>query len=120
VFETINDLRDYQTEFGQGTYDRADPLNTYSPRIPYAPRTQQEAYNQGTNSWGPRLGSGTFIGFDGVERPYVDAGDNWPRYFETGSSWTNTLAFSEKEYFSGNEFQIRREDHVCLEGSLFK
>jgi TonB-linked SusC/RagA family outer membrane protein len=94
VFETINDLRDYQTEFGQGTYDRADPLNTYSPRIPYAPRTQQEAYNQGTNSWGPRLGSGTFIGFDGVERPYVDAGDNWPRYFETGSSWTNTLALT--------------------------
>jgi len=96
VFEKINDLRDYQTEFGQGNFDRSDPLNAFSERIPYAPRTQAESYNNwGTSSWGPRLGSvDSFVLFDGTVHPYVNAGDNFKRYFETGSSWTNTLALT--------------------------
>src|SRR5688500_7878785 len=96
VFEKLNDLREYQSEFGQGNHDRSDPLNQYSERIPYAPRTQQESYNNwGTSSWGPRLGSqADFVLFDGSVRPYVNAGDNFKRYFETGSSWTNTLALT--------------------------
>lgn len=94
VFERANDLREFQSEFGQGQFDRSNPANTYSERVPFAPRTQQEGYNWGTVSWGPRLGSGNFVAFDGQTRPYVDAGDNWPRFFQTGSSWTNTLALT--------------------------
>lgn len=94
VFERVNDLREYQTEFGEGNYDRLDPANPYSVRVPFASRTQQEAYNWGTSSWGPRLGSGTFVNFDGTTQPYVNVGDNWPRFFQTGSSWTNTLALT--------------------------
>lgn len=102
VFERINDLREYQTEFGQGNYDRLDRndpdriirSNPHSTRGPWAPETQQEGYNWGTSSWGPRLGSGTFVGYDGISRPYVDAGDNWERFFQTGSSWTNTLSLT--------------------------
>ena len=96
VFEKLNDQREFQTEFGQGNFDRSDPLNQYSVRVPYAPRTQQESYNSwGTSSWGPRLGSvPDFVLFDGSVHPYVNAGDNFKRYFETGSSWTNTLALT--------------------------
>jgi hypothetical protein len=35
-----------------------------------------------------------------LKRPYSDVGDNWKRYFQTGTSWTNTLAFT-----GGNENQ---------------
>jgi TonB-linked SusC/RagA family outer membrane protein len=95
VFERVNDLREYQTEYGEGNFDRSDPANQYSERIPYAPRTQQEGYNWSTSSWGPRLGSvESSVGFDGLSRPYVDAGDNFSRYFQTGTSHTNTLALT--------------------------
>ena len=102
VFERVNDLREFQTKYGQGAYDRLDRndpdriirSNPFSERGAWASETQQEGYNWSTGSWGPRLGSGNFVTFDGVTRPYVDAGDNWPRFFETGSSWTNTLALT--------------------------
>ncbi|HEY9488609.1 MAG TPA: SusC/RagA family TonB-linked outer membrane protein [Chryseosolibacter sp.] len=94
MWETVNDLRDYQTEFGQGNYVRSDPSNPESPFIAVPPRTQTEGKDWNTSSWGPRLGSGTFVAFDGIERPYVDAGDNWPRFFQTGYNMTNTIAFT--------------------------
>ncbi|MGC1244094.1 MAG: SusC/RagA family TonB-linked outer membrane protein, partial [Chryseosolibacter sp.] len=102
VFERVNDLREFQSEFGQGSYDRlarknADRIissNPYSERGPWAPTDQAESYNW-RDSWGPRLGSQeSFVFFDGTTRPYSDAGDNWPRFFDTGSSWTNTLALT--------------------------
>lgn len=94
VFEKVNDLREYQTEFGQGNYVRSDPNDPDSPYIAVAPRTQQEGKNWNTTMWGPRLGTGTFVGSDGIQRPYVDAGDNFPRFFETGYNFTNTIALS--------------------------
>lgn len=100
VFEKLNDLRDYQKEFGEGDYVRSNPLDNNSPYIAVAPRNQQEGMNWDEQMWGPRLGSGTFVAFDGVERPYVDAGDNFKRFFQTGYNFTNTLALS-----GGNETQ---------------
>lgn len=96
VFERVNDLRDFQQEYGQGGYVLSDPSNPDSPRIAVAPRTQQEAYNWGTSSWGPKFGSGTSesIQFDGVTRPYAHAGDNWDRFFRTGSTLTNSLSLT--------------------------
>ncbi len=95
VFEKFIDLRDFQREYGQGDYVNSNPDDPESERIAVAPRTQQEAYNWGTNSWGPKLGSiGNSVQFDGVNRPYSDAGDNWERYFRVGNSLTNTLSLS--------------------------
>ncbi len=94
VFEKINDQRDFQRSYGQGDYISSNPTDPDAPQIAVAPRTQQEAYNWGTSSWGPRLGSGESIQFDGVTRPYTDAGDNWDRYFETGYTLTNSLALT--------------------------
>ncbi|MCK5102351.1 MAG: SusC/RagA family TonB-linked outer membrane protein, partial [Cyclobacteriaceae bacterium] len=94
VMENIYDLRDFQREYGQGSYVASDPSDPDSPRIAVAPRDQEEGYGWNTTSWGPKLGSGNFVAFDGISRPYVDAGDNNPRFFDTGKSWTNTLALS--------------------------
>ncbi|MDH3648613.1 MAG: SusC/RagA family TonB-linked outer membrane protein, partial [Saprospiraceae bacterium] len=103
TFDQINDLREYQTEYGQGGYVLSDPNNPESPRIAVAPRTQQEGTGWNTTSWGPRLGTGNFVAFDGVSRPYVDAGDNYPRFYRTGSTLTNSIALS-----GGNENQTFR------------
>jgi TonB-linked SusC/RagA family outer membrane protein len=96
VFETVNDLRDFQQEYGQGGYVLSDPNNPDSPRISVAPRNQQEAYNWGTSSWGPKFGSGPSesVQFDGVVRPYAHTGDNWDRFFRTGSTMTNSIALT--------------------------
>ncbi|MEQ9437587.1 MAG: SusC/RagA family TonB-linked outer membrane protein [Cyclobacteriaceae bacterium] len=120
VFEQINDQRDFQREFGQGNYVASDPNDSDSPRIAVAPRTQQEAYDWGTNSWGPRLGSvGNSVQFDGVSRPYTDAGDNWGRYFETGYSLSNTLALtggSETQSFRFSFSDLRNKSIIPESG----
>jgi TonB-dependent SusC/RagA subfamily outer membrane receptor len=113
VMERVNDLTDFQREYGQGGYVLSDPLDPNSPRIAVAPRTQQEAYNWGTSNWGPKLGSvPSSIQFDGVTRPYTDAGDNWKKYYETGTQWTNSLALS-----GGSESQSFRFAYSDLRGS---
>lgn len=119
VFEQINDQRDFQRSYGQGNYVLSDPNNPDSPRIAVAPRTQQEAYSWGTNSWGPRIGSGTSVQFDGVSRPYADAGDNWDRYFKTGYTLTNTISFtggSETQNFRLSVSDLRNESIVPNSG----
>jgi len=113
VMERVNDLTDFQRDFGQGGNVLSDPNDPNSPRIAVAPRTQSEAYNWGTSNWGPKLGSvPSAIQFDGVTRPYTDQGDNWPKYFETGKQWTNSLALS-----GGSESQSFRFAFSDLRGS---
>jgi TonB-linked SusC/RagA family outer membrane protein len=115
VFERVNDLRDFQTEWGQGGFID-DDLDATTPRVRFAPRTQQEAGNWATNGWGPKFGSAgapaTAIQFDGITRPYENAGDNFTRYFETGKSWTNTIALS-----GGSESQNFRVSYSDLVSS---
>jgi TonB-linked SusC/RagA family outer membrane protein len=94
VFETIYDLRELQREYGQGNYVASDPTDPDSERIAVAPRDQEEGTGWNTTSWGPRLGSGSFVAMDGVSRPYVDQGDQWPSFFETGKTFTNSLALT--------------------------
>ena len=94
VFETLYDMRDLQREYGQGNYVLSDPADPDSDRIAVAPRDQEEGTGWNTTSWGPRLGSGSFVAFDGQTRPYVDAGDQFPNWFQTGSTFTNSLALT--------------------------
>ncbi|MCB0665196.1 MAG: SusC/RagA family TonB-linked outer membrane protein, partial [Saprospiraceae bacterium] len=95
TFDRINDLREYQTEYGQGDFISTDPTNPDAPRIPVAPRSQSEGFNWNLNSWGPQLSSAnTFVAFDGTTQPYSDAGNNYDRYYRTGSTLTNSLALT--------------------------
>jgi TonB-linked SusC/RagA family outer membrane protein len=94
VIESLYDQRDLQREYGQGDFVRVDPIDPESEWMAVAPRDQTEGTNWNTTSWGPVLGNGTFVGFDGIERPYVDAGDQYSKFFETGYTWTNSLALT--------------------------
>ncbi|MDA0196197.1 MAG: SusC/RagA family TonB-linked outer membrane protein [Bacteroidetes bacterium] len=93
TFEKVIDLSDKQKKFGDGAYQspgkdaNGDPL----PGLPQRPRTQQEAYNWGAQGWGEPLG-GSSINFDGVTRPYTDAGDNWSRFYKTAAAITNSVS----------------------------
>jgi TonB-linked SusC/RagA family outer membrane protein len=89
VFERINNQTDLQNQFGSGRF-QGDQITGSAVR----PTTVRDGYDWGTQAWGERLGSGTAMHFDGVERPYVYAGDNWNRFYETGKSFTNSLSLS--------------------------
>ncbi len=94
VFETINNLSDLQTKYGSGQH-----VN----EVATAPSTAQQAFDWGDDSWGTLMDGRPVIQFDGVERPYSYAGDNWDRFYQTGSAWTNSLSVS-----GGSETQTFR------------
>ncbi len=85
VFESVNNLSDLQKTFGAGNHQGG---------IPTKPASAQDAFNWGGSSWGTRLDGSPTVGIDGVTRPYSYAGDNWDRYYETGKSWTNSIAIT--------------------------
>lgn len=113
VFDRINDQRDFQNSHGGGGYVLSDPDDSNSPRIAVAPRNIAEAWNWGNNGWGPRFGGPTSqsVQFDGVTRPYAYAGDNFPRFFQTGTNLTNSVALT-----GGNETQSFRFSLADLRG----
>ena len=97
VFETINNLTDFQKSYGSG--GMVGP--TLATRVATKPATRAQAFSGwGAQAWGPRFDGSSTVQYDGVERPYSYVGDNWERYYETGTSWTNSLAFT-----GGNENQ---------------
>ncbi|MDP4221820.1 MAG: SusC/RagA family TonB-linked outer membrane protein [Bacteroidota bacterium] len=91
VFENVINCSDLQQVYGPGGIVDG-PGGT---RIYGKPVDQQQAYNWGaTSMWGPKLDGSSVIQFDGVARPYSYAGDNWKRFYETGHTWTNSIAIS--------------------------
>jgi TonB-linked SusC/RagA family outer membrane protein len=94
VFEKVYRLDDLQQVYGPGG-TAANPADPTGPQIYTKPATREEAYGWGANSmWGPKLDGTSVIQFDGVSRPYSFAGDNWDRFYRTGSTWTNSLAIT--------------------------
>jgi TonB-linked SusC/RagA family outer membrane protein len=94
VFERINNQTDLQREYGGGDFVRSNPGDPASPFVASRPVSLQQAYDWGDDSWGPRFDGAPVLQFDGAERPYAYAGDNWKRFYETGTAWTNTLALT--------------------------
>lgn len=110
VFERINDQTDLQTSFGSGRF-QGDQITGAAER----PTTVRQGYDWGTQAWGQRLGSGTAMHFDGVERPYVYAGDNWDRFYQTGTAITNGISLSgggENQTFRFNVTDLRSNSVV--------
>ena len=86
VFEEVINHFDYQDQYGMG-------------RNGQAPVDAAEAWSIGAGNWGGRLDGSLVPQFDGVSRPYVyQADENVKRFFNTGTTWTNTVGFS-----GGNE-----------------
>ncbi|MCF0042081.1 SusC/RagA family TonB-linked outer membrane protein [Dyadobacter fanqingshengii] len=103
VFEKLNDLSDLQKTYGTGSYVE---------RVATKPANQNQAYEWGDDSWGPKFDNSQVIGFDGKMRPYAHAGDNFSRYLKTGHAFTNNLAFS-----GGNETQNFRASVTNLKST---
>jgi TonB-linked SusC/RagA family outer membrane protein len=100
VLETVNNLTDFQTSHGSGGMV-APPGGTLADRV----ATKHSSYSQANlgqiwasswsqNAWGPRFDGSDVLQFDGVVRKYSYAGDNWKRFYETGNTFTNTVAVS--------------------------
>jgi TonB-linked SusC/RagA family outer membrane protein len=92
VFEQVNDLRDFQTSNGDGGYVGTTLQNSVAQK-PTNLATSWSNY-WGLQGWGPRYDGSMSLQFDSVMRPYSYAGDNWKRFYETGTTFTNSVAFS--------------------------
>jgi len=79
--ETIMDNYDFQREYGHGIRGAK-------------PATEADAFANGLSSWGAPLDGSSVLQFDGVARPYSDAGDNLSRFYGTGATFTNTLGIN--------------------------
>ncbi|HZI23836.1 MAG TPA: SusC/RagA family TonB-linked outer membrane protein [Chryseolinea sp.] len=110
VAETVMKLADLQEKYGAGVYQSG---------VASKPTTVREAFNWGEQSWGPALDGSETIGIDGVARPYSYAGDNWDRFYQTGSAWTNSLALTgggEKQTFRFGVSDLRSKSIVPNSG----
>lgn len=106
VFERINNQTDLQREFGSGRLQGDDQISA----VPQRPMTARQGYDWGTQAWGERLDGGQVVHFDGVTRDYSYAGDNWDRFYGTGTAWTNSLSLAgggENQTFRFNITDLR-------------
>lgn len=115
VFENINNQTDLQRTFGSGRLQGPSQIEA----VPTRPMTAKQGYDWGTQAWGPRLDGGDVVHFDGVTRPYVYAGDNWDRFYQTGTSLTNSISLSgggENQTFRFNVTDLRSTSVVPNSG----
>ncbi len=78
-------IKDYQYEYGTG--DKGTGL------VGVKPTSADPNLNQ-TNSWGAKLDGSSVIQYDGVSRPYSAVKDNFSKFYNTGTTFTNTFAVS--------------------------
>jgi TonB-linked SusC/RagA family outer membrane protein len=90
VFEQINDQTELQRQYGAGRVQGETQQTAVSVR----PTTAQQAWNWGSQAWGPRFDGQPVSVFDGSTRPYSHAGDNFARFYQTGTALTNSLSFA--------------------------
>ncbi len=78
----LTEYEEFQYQFGAGTGG-------------VAPTTVDEAiaFNRG-NSWGAPINGQSVIFYDGVNRPYTAQRDNIKDFYETGRTYTNTIALT--------------------------
>ncbi|MFX1706614.1 SusC/RagA family TonB-linked outer membrane protein [Chitinophaga sp. CC14] len=83
--ETPAIIPDWQYEYGSGTNGKK-------------PANKNEAIAAGRLSWGPKMDGTDVVQFDGVSRPYSPQKNNIKNFYNTGTTFTNTVSFS-----GGNE-----------------
>ena len=91
VAEQIVNPTDFQYVYGQGSNNTK-------------PTTAQQALEAGQSSWGAKLDGSGVIQFDGQSRPFIAQKDNLDKFYRTGGTFTNTLAFGKG--FEGGAFRL--------------
>ena len=106
VFETLNNLTDFQTKYGEGGMVGT----TLQNRVATKPTSTQQSFGNGWSSagWGPAFDGSPVVQFDGVSRPYSYAGDNWDRFYKTGHTITNSVALTGGS--EGQNFRLAISD----------
>ena len=79
--ETPEVIPDWQYQYGEGKF--GTPVTN-----------QQDAISYGRLSFGGKLDGSSVIQFDGVSRPYVAQKNNIKNFYNTGKTFTNTIAFT--------------------------
>jgi TonB-linked SusC/RagA family outer membrane protein len=86
TYDNVAVFPDYQYEYGQGDGG-------------VKPTTLATAQGTGRRSWGSKIdGSTDYVAVDGKTHPYSAQKDNLKNFYQTGSTYTNSLAF-----LGGNE-----------------
>ncbi|RUT69858.1 SusC/RagA family TonB-linked outer membrane protein [Flavobacterium cupreum] len=81
TFETPSITPDWQYEYGSGSLGKK-------------PTTQAEAVAAGRWSWGAKMDGTDVIQFDGVARPYSPQKNNIKNFYQTGTTYINSIALS--------------------------
>jgi TonB-linked SusC/RagA family outer membrane protein len=79
--ETPSVFPDWQYEYGQGDGG-------------VKPMTQAAAITTGRRSFGAKIDGSTYVAADGLEHPYSAQRDNIKNFYNTGSTFTNTVALT--------------------------
>lgn len=92
VFEMVNNLTDWQHSYGSG--GMVGP--SLATQVATKPMDQNEGFDNYwyDQAWGPKFDEDSTVQFDGQIRPYAYTGDNWSRFYQTGTSVTNSLSFT--------------------------
>ncbi|ETN95259.1 hypothetical protein P278_09810 [Zhouia amylolytica AD3] len=101
VFEEAINLLDPQKEYGHGFNGEK-------------PTTQSIAWDAGESSWGARLDGSDVIQFDGVSRPYSYSGNNFDKFYRTGSTFTNTVSLSGGTADIGYRFGVSNMENESI------
>ncbi len=111
VFDKFIDFRELQKKYGAGSYVDTTP-DGISNGVATKPGSLQQTFDWSQNAWGPAFDGTPVLQFDGVARPYSYVGDNWSRFYETGQTWTNSLALSggsDKQSFRFSMADLRNK-----------
>ncbi|MFS4456063.1 SusC/RagA family TonB-linked outer membrane protein [Maribacter sp. 2304DJ31-5] len=104
TFDTPLVLPEYQNEYGRGTdgvfpqINASDPLSVQANTV------------AGAGSWGPRFDGSSQLAYNGEQRSYVAQPNNVKDFFETGTSFVNTLALSSGTEKSSIRFSYTNSD----------
>jgi len=79
--DKILDFTDYQTEYGTGSNG-------------VRPSSQAQAQAFGNLAWGEKYDGALTYQYDGVQRPYLPDKNRMKQFYNTGLSYTNTIAVS--------------------------
>ena len=106
-------LIDVQTTYGQGNnhlkpgyeYDAdGNPVEISDEKLAI-----DDAYTSSLQSWGTKYDGSQVYNWDGVKRPYSYTGNNIGKFYQTGTTATNTLALAK-----GNEIYNYRFSYSNL------
>lgn len=81
TLETPAVFPNWQYEYGQGDNG-------------VKPTTQNEAIQTGRRSFGAKIDGSSYVTADGLTHPYSAQKDNIQNFYQTGTTFTNTLAFT--------------------------